>query len=348
LWDYDVSSQPTLYDIPDGHGGRIPALIQPTKRGEIFVLDRRTGTPIAAVQERAVPAGKAVGDRTSPSQPYSVGMPTISGPRLTEAAMWGFSPLDQLWCRIRFRQLRYEGDFTPPGTDASLLYPGVFGGMNWGSASIDETNDYLIVNDIRLPQIMALVPRAEADRDGKKKVLRRFGAGDVKPGHGGFMPQKGTPYAALYFNFMSPLRVPCQAPPYGTLSAINLETKKIVWQVPMGTTRDTGPLGISMHFPMPVGLPTIGGSLVTKAGLIFFAGTQDRYLRAIDSATGREIWKARMPVGAGATPMTYISPRSKRQFVVIAASGSRDSAVTGDHIIAFALPKKDALGGSAH
>lgn len=342
LWDYDVASQPTLYDVPDGKGGRVPAIIQPTKRGEIFVLDRRTGAPLAEVTERSVPRNAAPGDRASPTQPYSTVMPTISGGRLTETDMWGLSPLDQLWCRIEFRKMRYDGDFTLPGTEASLTYPGVFGGMNWGGASVDENRDYLIVNDIRLAQKFALIPRAIADRESKADILARFGAKDIKPGHGGLMLQKGTPFAALYFNFMSPLNVPCTAPPYGTLTAIDLKARNIVWQIPLGTTRDTGPLGIAMRVPMPIGLPTIGGSLVTGSGLIFFAGTQDFYLRAIDSATGREVWKGRMPLGAGATPMTYMSPRTGRQYVVIAASGARDSAVTGDRVIAYALPKARA------
>lgn len=338
LWDYDVPSQPTLYDIPDGKGGHLPALIQPTKRGEIFLLDRRTGKPIARVEEKAVPQGKVIGDRTARTQPYSVGMPTISAPRIQEADMWGLTPVDQLWCRITFRKLRYEGDFTPPDVRPSLLFPGVFGGMNWGSASIDEVNNYLIVNDIRIGDMLALVPRDEADRDGKK-VLGRLSSQEIQPGHGGLFLQTGAPYAAMYAKFMSPLGLPCNAPPYGTLTAIDLKTRKIAWQVPMGTTEDTGPLGIKMILPMPVGLPTIGGSLVTKSGLIFFAGTQDFYLRAIDSSTGREIWKSRMPIGAGATPMTFISPRSKRQFVIVSASGSRNSPVKSDLIIAYALPE---------
>lgn len=340
LWDYDVPAQPTLYDVPDGKGGRIPGVIQPTKRGEIFLLERETGRPITPVVERPVPQGAAPGDWTSPTQPYSTGMPTISPPRLKEADMWGISPLDQLWCRLAYRKLRYDGDFTPPRTDPSLLFPGVFGGLNWGSSTIDENSDYLIVNDIRAPQVMALVPRAVADNEAeKKKVLKRFGATEGQPGHGGLMMMKGTPFAAIYVNFVSPLGIPCNQPPYGTMTAIDLKTKKIAWQVPMGTSRDSGPLGISLRMPIEMGLPTVAGSVVTKSGLIFFAGTQDRYLRAIDSSTGREVWKARLPVGSGATPMTYVSPRTKRQYVVISASGARGSSVRGDYLIAFALPR---------
>lgn len=337
LWDYDVASQPTLYDIPDSKGGRIPALIQPTKRGQIFVLDRRTGAPITKVVEKAVPTNAAPGDWASPTQPYSVGMPTISAPPMTEADMWGFTPLDQLWCRIAFRKLRYDGDFTLPGTKASLVFPGVFGGLNWGGATIDETTDHLIVNDIRVAQVLTLIPREEAD-NRTAEVLRRFGVVSNLPGHGGLLMQKGTPFAAIYQNFMSPLGVPCNAPPYGTMTAINLKTKKVTWQVPIGTTEAVGPLGVKMGLPMPIGLPTVAGSIVTKSGLIFFAGAQDSHLRAIDASTGKEIWKSRLPVGSGATPMTYISPRTGRQYIVVSASGARASTDRGDLIIAFALP----------
>jgi quinate dehydrogenase (quinone) len=332
LWDYDVPAQATLYDMPDGRGGRVPALIQPTKRGQIFVLERRTGKPITPVEEKPVPQGAVPGDRTSPTQPYSVGMPVIAAPRFTEAGMWGISPLDQLWCRIAFRRLRYAGDFTPPRTDPSLLFPATMGGLNWGGASIDETKDYLIVNDIRMGQNLVLVPRKDASEKHLGKMLET----------GGLLMQLGTPYAGRFSSLMSPLNIPCNQPPYGTLTAIDLKTRTIAWQVPMGTTRDTGPLGLKTGLPMALGLPTIAGSLVTKGGLIFFAGTQDFYLRAIDTSTGRELWKSRMPVGAAATPMTYVSPRSGRQFVVISASGAPYSPVKGDYVIAYALPNKQA------
>lgn len=338
LWDYDVPSQPTLYDMPDRRGGRIPVVIQATKRGQIFVLDRRTGIPVTQVVERKVPSGGAPGERLAATQPFSIGMPAIGSAVLHEQDMWGLSLLDQLYCRIAFRRLRYDGELTPPTTTPSLLYPGVFGGMNWGGVSIDEPHDYLIVNDIRLGHKIVLVPRRVADREGPAVVTRYGGnPNDPNAGHGGFLVQKGTPFAAVFLPFMSPLGIPCQAPPYGTMTAIDMKTRKVAWQVPLGTTRDSGPLGMKTHVPMPVGLPTIGGSLVTGAGIVFFAGTQDFYLRAIDAGSGRELWKARLPVGAGATPMTYVSPRTRRQYVVISASGARDANERGDFIIAYAL-----------
>lgn len=242
-------------------------------------------------------------------------MPAIGNDRLDEAAMWGATPFDQLACRIAFRKLRYEGEFTPPGLTPSLQWPGYFGGMNWGSTAIDERTGYLIVNDTRSGQRVQLVPRAEADRAG---------AGGS---HDGLSAQSGTPYGAAKTTFLSPLGIPCQRPPYGRLTAIDFATKKIAWQVPLGTVRDTGPLGIKMGLPIPVGMPTVGGPMATRSGLVFYAGTLDYYLRAFDVVNGLEVWKSRLSAGTQTTPMAYISPASGRQFVVVFAGGSRQSPI---------------------
>jgi len=328
LWDYDLPSQPALYDVPDSKGGTVPALIQVTKRGQIFLLDRRDGKPLAEVQEKPVPqSGGAPEDFLSPTQPYSVGMPTVGTEPFTEARMWGATPYDQLYCRIEFKKMRYEGEFTPPGPTMSLQYPGYYGGMNWGSASIDERNGLLVVNDIRMPQFVILLPREKADNYGPSAA------------HDGLGTQLGTPYGALKNGFMSPLGVPCHQPPYGTITGIDLKSRQIVWQVPAGTLQDTGPLGIKTGLQIPVGMPSLGGPATTAGGLVFYAGTQDYYLRALDVKTGKELWKGRLPVGAQATPMTYVSPESGRQFVVISAGGARQSPDRGDYIIAYALPK---------
>lgn len=328
LWDYDVASQPALYDIPDGKGGMQHALIQVTKHGQIFLLDRATGKPLAEVKELPVPQGAQQGDWTSPTQPYSVGMPAIGTQPLSEAKMWGGTFFDQLWCRIEFKKMRYEGEFTPPSTHRSLQYPGYYGGMNWGSASVDESRGYLIVNDIRMPQWIQLIPRADADKEGAAGV------------HDGFAPQTGTPYGVSKNGFMSPLGVPCHAPPYGTLSAIDLKSRQLMWQVPMSTLQDTGPLGMKTGLQIPIGMPTLGGPLTTASGLVFYAGTQDYYLRAMDTTSGKELWKARLPVGAQATPMSFVSPKSGRQFVVLSVGGARQSPDRGDYVIAYALPGK--------
>lgn len=332
LWDYDLAAQPALYDIPDGAGGATPALIQATKHGQIFVLDRRDGTPLTEVVEKAVPQAGQPGDWTAATQPYSVGMPSIGAERLTESRMWGITPFDQLWCRIEFRKLRYEGDFTPPTTKPSLQWPGFYGGMNWGSVAINQENDYLIVNDIRMGQVLQLIPRERTDQ-----ILGEQAKTEGE--HMGVQPQAGAPFGIRTTNFLSPLDVPCQSPPYGTLSAVDLKTGEIVWQRPLGTIEDSKPFGFRLGLHIPLGMPTLSGALTTRSGLVFYSGTQDYYLRAMDVDTGEELWKERLPVGSQATPMTYVSPGSGRQFVVVSAGGARTSSDRGDYIFAYALPE---------
>ncbi|MGA1810091.1 membrane-bound PQQ-dependent dehydrogenase, glucose/quinate/shikimate family [Sphingobium sp. WW5] len=335
VWDYDVPSQPVLYDVTNDKGLKVPALIQTTKMGNIFVLDRRTGKPVTRVVERAVTNNPAAeGDRLSPTQPFSVGMPIIGNDRLSERKMWGVSTFDQLYCRIMFKDSVYTGAFTPPGEKPYIEYPSLLGGMNWGGVSIDETRDLMFVNDMRVPLRMMLVNEKNA---GKYKISM-----DEVPGFMGTLrPQVAGPYRGVRIDVLqSPLAVPCNTPPFGTMTAIDLKTKKIVWQVPLGTVRDTGPMGIKTHLPIPLGMPTLGGPTSTASGLVFFAGTQDNYLRALDSLTGKEVWKARLPAGAPAAPLIYRSPRTGRQYVVISVGGMSHAADVGDYIIAYALPQK--------
>lgn len=325
LWDFDLPAQPLLYDLPDGKGGTTPVLVQTSKQGMIFMLNRETGEPVAKVEERPVPAGNVEGERYSPTQPFSVGMPMIGNQTLTESDMWGATPIDLLICRIEFKAMRHEGVFTPPGLDRSLQFPGSLGGMNWGSVSVDPNNGLMFVNDMRLGLANYMVPRAKVAKNASGIEM-------------GIVPMEGTPYGAMRERFLSPLGIPCQKPPFGTMSAVDLKSGKLVWQVPVGTVQDTGPLGIRMHMPIPIGMPTLGASLSTQSGLLFFAGTQDFYLRAFDTATGSEIWKARLPVGSQSGPMTYKSPKTGKQYIVINAGGARQSPDRGDYIIAYALP----------
>ncbi|UVH48347.1 glucose/quinate/shikimate family membrane-bound PQQ-dependent dehydrogenase [Pseudomonas sp. CBS] len=327
LWDFDLPAQPLLYDIPDGNGGVQPALAQVTKQGEIFLLNRETGVPIARVEERPVPQGNVPGERYSPTQPFSVDMPSIGNQQLTESDMWGATPFDQLMCRIQFKGMRHQGVYTPPGLDRALQFPGSLGGMNWGSVSVDPNTHYMFVNDMRLGLANYMIPR--------DKIAA--GASGIEMG---VVPQDGTPFGAMRERFLSAAGIPCQKPPFGTMSAIDLKTHKLMWQVPVGTVEDTGPLGIRMHMPIPIGMPTLGASLATQSGLLFFAGTQDFYLRAFDTGNGNEIWKSRLPVGSQSGPMTYVSPKTGTQYIVLTAGGARQSPDRGDYVIAYALPKK--------
>lgn len=327
IWDYDLPSQPALYDLPDGKGGVQKALVQLTKRGQIFVLDRETGRPIFDVEEKAVPQGAVGGDWTAATQPYSTGMPTIGAERLTEAKMWGATPFDALMCRIEFLSYDYEGDFTPPSEKGAIMWPGFAGGMNWGSASIQEETGYLVFTESRAAHVIKMVGREEADK------------ADAKDSHAGLSSQFGTPWGAAKWYLMSPLGVPCQEPPFGTMTAIDLKTQQVAWQMPLGTVEHMGPLNIPTRLPIPIGMPGTGGAVTTQSGLVFYGGTMDKYIRAFDLKTGQEVWKHEVPVGIQATPSVYVSPKTGREYVVVTAGGTRTSQERGDYVMAFALPQ---------
>ncbi len=332
VWDYDLASQPTLTEMVIA-GRSVPVVIQPTKRGQLFVLDRRTGQPVTKVVERPAPQGAAPGDWVAPTQPFSVGMPGFAGETLTEQDMWGVTPFDQLWCRIKFKLARYDGPLTPPSVKPFITSPGYLGGMDWGGVSVDPERQVMIVNWSRMPNYSNLIPRAEADAMG------------LAPGPQGIVPGKpsaqgGTPFAIRTGAFLSPLGVPCIAPPYGLITAVDLKTREVLWTRRLGTAKENGPFGIPSMVPLTMGVPAIGGSVVTKGGLIFIGASMDRMFRAIDRRTGEVVWEDRLPAGGHATPMTYLSPKSGRQFVVIAAGGHLALASPlGDYLIAYALPR---------
>ena len=331
LWDFDLPMQPSLIDFTKADGSKVPAVVIGTKAGQIFVLDRATGKPLTKVEDIPVKASDIPNEPYSLTQPLSVGMPQIGAPHLTESDMWGATPFDQLLCRISFKKMRYDGLYTAPGTDVSLSFPGSLGGMNWGSISTDPIHGFIFVNDMRLGLWNQMVPQ-------QKNALASSGGEALNTGMGA-VPLKGTPYAVNKNRFLSVAGIPCQAPPFGTLTAIDMKTQKVVWQVPVGTVQDTGPMGIKMHLPLPIGMPTLGGTLSTQGGLVFIAGTQDYYLRAFNSANGEEAWKARLPVGSQGGPMTFVSPKTGKQYVVITAGGARQSQDRGDYVIAYALPE---------
>ncbi|MDO3431076.1 membrane-bound PQQ-dependent dehydrogenase, glucose/quinate/shikimate family [Rhizobium sp. CBN3] len=331
IWDYDLPAQPVLIDLPDGNGATVPAILQTTKRGQLFLLNRQTGLPLADVQEKPVPqTGGAPEETLSPTQPYSVGMPTIGAERVIEQRAWGLTMFDQLACRIAFRKMRYDGDFTPIGTHPAIQQPGNLGGLNWGSVSVDLPNNRVFMNDIRVPSIFALVPRA----DYVDFAL-------VTTAHGPSAPQRGTPYGMTTEKWTSRLRIPCTQPPWGTVTAVDLNTRKIAWQVPAGTAEQLGPFKIKMNLPMSMGLPTYAGTSATAGGLVFFAGFQDYYIRAYDADNGNELWKYPLPVGSSATPMTYVSPRTGKQYVLVSVGGAANSTDVGDYVLAFSLKEGD-------
>jgi quinoprotein glucose dehydrogenase len=329
LWDYDLASQPVLVDFPTD-AGKVPGLLLPTKTGQLFVLDRRSGAPLTRVEERKVPVSTLPGERSSATQPFSVGMPDMAGPDLTEADMWGITPFDQLYCRIRFREARYEGRYTPPGLDRSIRYPGELGGIDWGSVAVDESRGVLVVNSNHMANYDQIITRAQAQAEGL--VARRAQGGRRVPG--GAM--EGTPYAIHWTAFLSGLEVPCQRPPYGFLTAIDLATREIIWRKTFGDARNSGPFGIPTRLPLPLGAPNIGGSMTTASGLIFIGASVDETFRAIDVRDGRILWQTSLPAAGHAAPMTYLGADG-RQYVLIAAGGRSLRTKGGDHFLAYRL-----------
>jgi len=264
-------------------------------------------------------------------------MPSFGGGTLTERDMWGITPIDQLWCRIRFHQLRYDGPNTLPGLTEALIYPSIGGGMNWGGVSYDPERQLLLVNSLYYPSLIQLVPRKQVDEAASAAADSHSASIFAAP-----VPMSGTPYGARLRGFISPLGPLCLAPPYGRLTAIDMATRKIAWQRPVGTARDSGPFGLEIGLPIPMGMPGFGGTLLTRSGLIFYGGVKERSFRAFATDTGEELWSARMPASGNANPMTYIGPHSGRQFVVIAASGhvTLQSLPLGRTFRAYALPQE--------
>jgi quinoprotein glucose dehydrogenase len=322
LWDFDVPAQPVLFDFPTA-GGAVPAVAQATKQGDIFILDRRDGTPLVPVEQRPAPQGGAVqGETPAATQPAVVNAAYSVYPGdLSEEDMWGFTPWDRRRCRELFRKHRYDGKYTLPSLEGSVTFPFSNGLLNWGSVSIDPVRQILVTNSTRIAAVVTAIPRDEADA--------RMAQGER------MYPTFGAPYAFKHEWLVSPLGAPCNPPPWGVLLAIDLKQGKRLWEVPIGTTRELAPWPLWMR----LGVPNIGGSVVTASGLTFIGATTDSYFRAYETQTGKLLWEDHMPAGGQANPMTFRLRPDGKQYVVIAAGGHRYlQAKLGDYLIAYALP----------
>ena len=324
LWDYDMPAQPTLVTVRRD-GKSIPAVAQATKMGFLFVLDRDTGKPLFPIEERPVPGSDIPGEWTSPTQPFPLLPPPLVPLTLTPDDAYGLTPWDRGVCRDRIAALRSHGIFTPPSLQGTVILPGNAGGSNWGSVAFDSEHGLLIANTNNIPTTVKLIPRGDFD--------------SFKAAHRGeeVSPQAGTAFGMMreFDSLLSPLGLPCNPPPWGTLTAIDLNRGSIRWQVPLGTIRDLAPVPL----PIRVGVPNMGGPIVTASGLIFIAAAMDNYLRAFNLETGEELWKGRLPAGGQATPMTFQLKSDGKQYVVIAAGGhGRMTTTPGDAVVAFALP----------
>jgi quinoprotein glucose dehydrogenase len=319
VWDYDVAAQPSLTTLTiDGRPRDV--VVQATKQGLVFVLDRDTGTPVFPVEERAVPQGGVAGEQLSATQTFPVDLPPLVPSQLRPEDAFGFTFFDRGACRDRIAALRSEGLYTPPSAQGTLLFPFTGGGVNWGGVAIDP-GGVVYVNTSRAPHAVQLIARA--------------GYADLKAGNPGkeVSPQAGTPYGMLRELVASPFGAPCNKPPWGTLAALDLNTRRLLWEVRLGTTEEKLPFGIALK----TGVPNLGGPVATAGGLIFIAAAADRYLRAFDAGSGAELWRGRLPAVGMATPMTYVW--QGRQYVVVAAGGHGEAGLeTADAVVAFALP----------
>jgi quinoprotein glucose dehydrogenase len=314
LWDYDTAAPPLLATLPH-EGKEVPVVIQGNKTGFLYVLNRDTGKPVFPVIEKPVPQSDVPAEVTSPTQPFPVAPPPLVPQHISANDAWGATPQDREACRAEILGLRNEGIFTPPSIKGTLAVPGYIGGMTWSGYAFDPKKNLLFVNTNNFPAKIRVIPRAEFDTARKGE-------------DGQYSAQEGAPYGMFRRWLVSSSKLPCVPPPWGMLTAVDMAAGTIRWQVPLG----------KFSAAAPPGTISLGGPIVTAGGLVFIAGTFDPFIRAFDSQTGKELWKAQLPASGHATPMTYAI--HGKQYVVIAAGGHAqiDEEPQSDAIVAFTLP----------
>ncbi|KAA5549620.1 pyrroloquinoline quinone-dependent dehydrogenase [Adhaeribacter rhizoryzae] len=305
IWDKDLPCPPNLVTVT--HNGRkIDAVAQVAKTGYVYVFNRSTGEPLFPIEEVPVPASEVPGEKAWPTQPIPIKPAPFARQGLTEKDLTQLNPEAQQYAREVFRKSTSGGQFTPISSQGTLIMPGLLGGANWSGASFDPETSYLYINANELPSLITLAPNEKV----KPYSYRHTG----------------------YNRFWDPAGYPAITPPWGTLTAINLNTGDFAWQVPLGEFDELTKKGIP-----PTGAPNLGGTLVTKGGLVFIASTKDEKFRAFDKATGKVLWEVTLPAGGYASPSTY--EVNGKQYVVIAAGGGGKMATKpGDYYLAFALP----------
>jgi quinoprotein glucose dehydrogenase len=325
LWDYDLAAQPVLGDI-EVQSIPVPAVIQATKSGMLYVFDRTKGQALFPITEKPVPPSFVAGEHAAPTQPFSSIPSLVSQRPLDPDDAWGITFWDRGKCRDLLSNHRNEGIFTPPDPKGTIFSPGYLGGVNWGGIVFDEQRQRIIAAVNHLPMLLTLVPQAE--------LQGQMRSGDYPNSE--FATQAGAPYGMRREPLLSPWGLPCTPPPWGSLVSVDLRRNRIVWQVPLGSTEGVGPWFAPTR---DFGMPNMGGPIATAGDLVFVGAALDSYFRAFDIETGRQLWKYRLPAGGQATPMTYRAGRNQRQFVVIAAGGHGIlNTPRGDAVIAFALP----------
>lgn len=323
LWDYDINSAPTLMDITVD-GKPIPALMQATKMGFLFVVDRRTGADVWPIEERPVPKGNVQGEVYSSTQPF----PTKPVPLLDQSKKppiwWPADVVGLGACSRMWDNLNYEGMYTPPTTtkEGTLAYPASAGGVQWGGVAFDPASQTAVVNTSHIVQTIKLWSRTDYDNASK-----------VKGNESGFSPQEGSPFGMSLFSTLNWLGMPCWTPPYGELIAIDMQTGDIKWRRPVGVSQQYG-----FYMPESMGSPTIGGPAITAGGLIFIGASMDAKVRAYALADGKELWSDNVLAPAVSNPAVY--EYEGRQYVAFTAGGNSIlKNQVGDHVVVYALPE---------
>ena len=328
LWDYDNASPPAFVTVSRS-GSRVPMVLQATKSGMLFVLNGDTGAPIFPVEERAVPASDIPLEEAARTQPFTVLTPPLSPHRLTLDQVWGINDADRAACRSAIEGLRNEGVFTPPSLQGTLVLPSSIGGAHWGGVAIDPVRQIAVVPVNRIAAVVQLIPREGFDFQKTRAAEQRLG----EEYEYNFM--RGTPYIMRRRMLLSPSKLPCTPPPFGTLVAVDLKTGGRLWEVPLGSMAPLMPAELRGQIQPEWGSPNLGGPIITAGGVVFIGASLDRRLHAFDIENGRELWSGDLPQSGKATPMTY-RLSSGDQFVVIAAGGG-GAWGAGDFVVAFHL-----------
>lgn len=324
LWDYDLPTAGLLIDYPH-NGTMVPALVQNTKQGMIFIFNRITGEPLVPIVERPVPQeGAVTGERLSPTQPFPVGMPLLAPHGFALDDVWGFTPIDKWLCKRKAEKLLYGPIYTPPSEQGTIYSPSPSGGPDWGGGAYDPESRYMVVPSNTVPLIMKLTPREKASYDPNAPMdyEKGFTFGNI-----------GSPYITTAIPFLSPLGAPCSKPPWAQLTAVDMVKKEIVWQVPLGSIEKMAPVPI----PWELGTPGVGAPLITAGGLVFIGYALDSQFRAFDLQSGETLWSADLPAPANSVPVSY--EVNGTQYIVVPAGGhTMFGTVMSDAVMAFKLP----------
>ena len=331
LWDYDNASPPTLVTLTR-NSTQVPAVMQATKTGMLFVLDRETGRPVFPVEERAVPSSDIPGEQASLTQPFTSLTPPLSPHRFTVDQIWGITPADRDACRAVIAPLRNEGIFTPPSVRGTLLMPARIGGVNWGRVAVDPVRQVAVIAVNRIAEMVQLIPREGFDLQ-RARAEEQTRLGDDYE----YNMMRGTPYVMRRRLLLAPSKLPCTPPPFGALVAIDLTTGEQKWNVPLGSMTPVVASDIASRTNPDWGSVNLGGATSTASGVVFIGAALDRRLHAYDIETGRELWQGELPASAKATPMTY-RLASGEDYVAVAAGGG-GAWGTGDHVMAFRVSR---------